>query len=591
MDHKQGVSENSFNTSSSVQLSDFGSLGVSPQNDAETLKKVETWMQENAAYVMETGAAKNIYVDASQEGQFGEHTMLVGDAQLHGAFRRAVHPKYLSGPALPPPTVYGPHLTQFHKACMNGKAVVVVMGDSIFAPASDMVAPTENPFYALAETLQQQNPHVQFEFINVACGGMRWWDMDSDTTPPPSWMNSQATSWKAAVAELKPDLLLLHSGGNDAGSFSPESVKGLIKFFLSCPKVPSIILGLPSLPSLVEKYSQNERYYSKDYYNSLDTVVKWLRTYALRNGLGILDFYRWHTMRRDGFDPCEIALTKVFPAENSSLPAYDTWLGDEHTGDWRAPAATNENAVPANAATDFFLSFTLQNRPELLSVDLTGLTPDEKDVKFANQLYVFFNDPSGKIAYSWSDGTFHADTVKILTNINTPQFPAHFCVAVKGTRVVFSVWSPLPEQTWQPDHVLVGMGVGYQTVCDEILVRFGGSFTPRIAWAGQGQIMIHNFCVANTICTSNNQVRNRPDRVDAQLYGHSWNAGGSNAYHMNAYGVRDILAPIIRSQQWFSPAHQLPTVVTGSKIEDSEYILRQILSILEYKNIIKDKTE
>ncbi|WP_003624526.1 SGNH/GDSL hydrolase family protein [Acetobacter pasteurianus] len=473
---------------------------------------------------------------------------LLGEGKIFGAMRKAVHPEYLGGPVMFPPTVRTLHLQQFHAACRKGQATVVVMGDSIFATASDMVSHTENACFSWLETLQECNPGVRFKFVNAALGGRNWSDMNSNSHRPPEWIDARAgLNWKEAVADLKPDLLLLNSGGNDVGKFEPSAVKELIGFFLSLEKAPSIVIGISHLPSLS---SEIHEYGTEKFIQGFDTLAKWLRTYALSKGLGYLDFYRWNTIRRDGFDPCELSLSRIDADPIEGFTGFGKPQGCADLGRWKFPAAQNENGLPANSITDFVVSFEIQERPLFLSINLSGTPVDGHKVHYANSIYIYFDNEEGTISWSWSDGIENDHAFRVKTDIPVPSFPAKFNVMVKGNRAVISVWVPFQNSNWQPGNDLVSLGTGYQYICDQTLVRFGGEFCPHIHWAGSGDIIVHNLCIGSAVRVNGGGRRNMPDCTNSELFMSTHYAGGSNHYHMNAYGVRDILTPVIRAQEW-----------------------------------------
>ncbi|WP_082789680.1 SGNH/GDSL hydrolase family protein [Acetobacter malorum] len=473
--------------------------------------------------------------------------ILQGSAHIQNCRRKGVHPVHLSPPSMFPPTVKAEHLTAFHNACRKKQATVMVMGDSIFATASDMICHTENATYAWLETLQQQIPGVRFSFINAAAGGRSWKDMNSQSTPAPEWIDPpQGMNWKQAVRHYQPDLLLLHSGGNDVGNFNPVDVKELVGFFLETDTPPSIILGLTHHPS---QASTINGYGTQEYQEGLDGIVKWLRTYAQREGLGYLDFHRWHSMRRDGFDPCELVLTRVYPEEGSGLSSFGAYVSEEPHNGWVFPACENEQQIAANNCTDFALAFELEKKPAFVSFNLSSGSSNAFYSPYSNKLHIFFDDDTGYISYSWSDGTHSDEGNKKITNISVPSFPALFNIMLKGSRLVFSVWNPLSHTNWQPGHLNM-LGTGYKYIFDETIVRFGGGFTPNIDWSGYNRIRIFNLCIANSSVINGNTLRNMPDCIDNDLYEQTYCAGGSGHYHMNAYGVRDILTPIFRFQNW-----------------------------------------
>ncbi|WP_244284912.1 SGNH/GDSL hydrolase family protein [Acetobacter persici] len=493
---------------------------------------------------------EDITLNAANSFSFenADNIILLGEGKIVGSMRKAVHPEYLGGSIMFPPTVRTLHLHQFHTACRKGEATVVVMGDSIFATASDMVSHTENACYAWLETLQECNPNVRFRFINAALGGRNWDDMNSDSHQPPEWIDARTgLNWKEAVADLKPDLLLLNSGGNDVGKFKPSAVKNLINFFLSLEKKPSIVIGISHLPSLS---SDIHGYGTENFIQGFDMLAKWLRTYAISNNLGYLDFYRWNTIRRDGFDPCELALSRINADPSPGFSGFNRAQGCSDLGRWKFPISQNENGLLANSITDFAVSFEILERPLFLSITLSGVPVDGDKIHYNNSIYIYFDNEDDTISWSWSDGVDNDKSSRMKTTIRVPTFPAKFNIMVKGNLTIISLWIPFQNSNWQPGNDLIGLGTGYQYICCQTLVRFGGEFCPQISWAGPGDIIIHNLCIGSAVRINGGSRRNMPDCTNSELFINTDNAGGSNHYHMNAYGVRDILTPVIRAQEW-----------------------------------------
>lgn len=511
---------------------------------------------EKANYLLKTIGQKSLHLSrdtvlqAAESFSFekADSIHLLGEGKILGSMRKSVHPEYLGGPVMFPPTVRTMHLQQFHAACRKGEATIVVMGDSIFATASDMVSHTENACFSLLETLQECNPGVRFKFVNAALGGCNWSDMNSSSHKPPEWIDARdGLNWKEAIADLKPDLLLLNSGGNDVGRFEPSSVKDLIYFFSSLEKPPSIIIGISHLPSLS---SDLHEYGTENFIQGFDSVAKWLRTYAISHALGYLDFYRWNTIRRDGFDPCELALSRIEPHPMEGFSGFGNPQGCADLGRWKFPPIENENGLSANSITDFAISFEIQEKPLFFSMSLSGAHINGDNIKYSNSIYVYFDNENGMISWSWSDGVEHDREFIVKTDIPIPRFPAKFNIMVKGNRVVISMWTQFQNSNWQPGNDLVGLGTGYRYICDQTIVRFGGEFCPHIHWAGFGDIIVHNLCIGSAVRVNGGGRRTMPDCTNSELFINTYHAGGSNHYHMNAYGVRDILTPVIRAQEW-----------------------------------------
>lgn len=527
-----------------ITVQDFGETGISVETDRKTLEKADSVFQKYNRKTLHVAAGSELIDDGEFSLSHANHTILIGEGKIRNAFRRAVHPEYLSGPEMFPSTVGPLHLRRFHEACRKGKATVVIVGDSIFAIASDMVASTENAAYAWVETLQQQNPGVRLRFVNAAVGARNWNDMASDTGNPPPWINPRKdASWKQAICDLEPDLVLINSTGNDVGNFQPKAVHDFISYLKNSPKEPSIILGISHLPSLA---SDINNYTTMAYLDGLDSVAKWLRSYAQYYGVGYLDFYRWQSIRRDGFDPCELVLTKMDIRGKEKPTKVILFKNGIIHSKFYFPVISLKNGLTTSKCTDFAVSFECKHKVPFIKINLSK----EKNIMNCdNHLTIFLDNNNGKISYFLDDGSgIYVESVE--TDIDIPTFPAYFNILVKGSRIVCSVWQAFKESDWSPQD-LVGMGAGYTDICDQTVIRFGGVYHPSIQTEGETEIILYNLCVANACMVEGGGRRNRPDRTDAELYEVSEESGGSGHYHMNAYGVRDILVPIIRNQVWY----------------------------------------
>lgn len=457
------------------------------------------------------------------------------------------------------PTVRPEHLRQFHKACSSGKAKVMVMGDSIGAVATDP-AESENYTYCLIETIMQQNPFVDISFINAAMGGASWFQMNSDVFSAMDWLDHLPNeSWKNYVAREEPDLLILHSGGNDTPNFNPQEVIGLINFFQSQKKPPSIIISITYNPSY---FYDNEtswlNYYTDEWQNALRVTTGWLRSFAINKGLGFLDFYRYMEYCRDGVDIGNIALSKVLLTEDEPNFSWNKFISlSDH--EWSFPKLRNINGTSAQKCSDFTHSFSLNKNPRIMSINLSSFPMKNAIINEPNSVHLFFDEPSGYISWSWSDGIFPSHENKIVTNIPVPQvWPARFNVTVKGSRVWIRVFSPFKHNQSYDPGVLCKYGTGYSDIVNKLLIRFGGDFCPKISFAmPEMQISTHNLCIGSNGRSSQDLYQTSRSTNNHDLFKMFGNTpdliGGSNAYHLNTFGVRDILNPVILFQKWSMP--------------------------------------
>ena len=458
-------------------------------------------------------------------------------------------------------TVRPQHLTQFHHACKSGKAKVMIMGDSIGAVATDP-AESENYTYSLIETIMQQNPSVNIHFINAALGGASWSQMNSDDFLAMNWLDHLPNeSWKNYVAREEPDLLILHSGGNDIPNFNPQDVIDLVNFFNSQKKVPSIIISITYSPSyLYDHETAWLNYYTDEWQEALRATTNWIRSFALSKNLGFLDFYRYMSYCRDGIDICNIGLSKIIKTEHDNSFAWNEFL-NAYDNEWSFPNLRNINNTSAQKCSDFTHSFSLSANPKIMSLNLSAFPMKYARIKETNSIHIFFDDPSGLISWSWSDGVSPSCHNKFLTNIPIPQvWPSSFNIAVKGSRVWIRIFSPFRHNKHYNPGALNKYGTGYSDIINKILIRFGGDFCPKISFSsGNIQINTHNLCVGSSHRNSMDLFYATPSRNCYDLFKMADNSpnliGGSNAYHLNTFGVRDILNPVVSSQIWAMPLH------------------------------------
>lgn len=488
---------------------------------------------------------EEIFIDKDSDLLQENDTIWIGsNVKIKGAKRKAVHPPHLGTPFMFPPTVTGRHLQNFHKACAKGEATVVCMGDSIFSVGADFVSPFESPWNSLCSVLSMHNPDVRLKFYNRAIGGTSWGDMNDENYQLPMWWDiAENKSWKDSIVDLDPDLLILYSGGNDQYNFNQKAFQDLLKFFkdnLSHCDIILCVTFLPSTAALVNDYIDNRSQ------EGIIFVSEYIRNFAIANNYGYLDFGRWHAMCRDGVDPCAITLTKVSPDKKTILQEWGKEISPVKY--FIFPEVYNENRTCANSCTDWVLCFTIKENPQTIVFPLSSVG---KDFKNPNSNYgaLLFNED--KIVFQYADGVSNP-VCSIVSDISTAEFPLTLSIGVKKNNLKISVltkkkngWVPSIDSDYSNE-------LGFEDIFSGNVVRFGGSYTPYIHFPYHTpSIIIHNLCIADTTCINNNQQRFMPIVTDAELYEKSYAAGGSSAYHMNAYGVMKILAPVIENQKWY----------------------------------------
>ncbi|OAG75711.1 hypothetical protein Amal_03106 [Acetobacter malorum] len=482
--------------------------------------------------------------------------IITGPGKLNGFLRKQAHREYLASPCMFPATVKACHLKRFHEACAEGSAKIVIMGDSIFSIGSNLISTAESPVFTLTDELMKQNPGVDIRVVNCAIGGQTWSGMWSDTSQPPPWFDNESKlNWKQFVIEENPDLLILYSGGNDGYEISVESFRNIIEYFQDKEnyrngKSPSIILGVTYQPSI---YSSVNDYNKALVQDGITYALTYARNYAIAKGLGYLDFGRWHSMLRDGIDPCELSLTRVMPAMGTTLTAWSEVMPVNDENIWIFPECVNDTGVFSNHCTDWLLSFLVTANPEFIEIPLSAKNYTTKN---KNSLYI--RNSYGKIRISYQDG-LNGGQFDETSDIDWPLGASTWMIVKKNGRVRVQIQEELNNEWNISGQTNINNGMGMVTVWDHEVVVFGAPYRPEIRFGVNVGLIVYNLCVGNSTLaqTSGNYSsgqRYRPVVSDYELYVASDNyAGGSNAFHMNAYGVRMVMAPVIRAQEWGRP--------------------------------------
>jgi lysophospholipase L1-like esterase len=477
------------------------------------------------------------------------------------------------------------HLTSFHKACATGKATVVCFGDSIVSQQADLISPTESPWFTFVQQLRAHNPGVAMTEHNYAIAGQVYAQMESSlplSHRPEWWYKDAARTWFSYVAAAQPDLVFLYSGGNDGYGFNVATFKSLIAQLNALRKPPSLIFGIVYPPS---RSSTVNNYHLKRTQDGIAFTAGWVRGYAKRHGYGFLDFMRWHNRCRDGYDSTETSCTLVNPAPDTPLNWYPSApIAASPAGAVAFPANINENGVPANLVTDFYVNFTLHRGFKTpLSINLSNAPRDP-----ARPAPNAFNlvPAGGRFRYYWSDAAddFIDDTT---TDLPVPDGPVTLSIAVKNELLTCAL---IPAEFLRMGFPLCEFGK--IDICALSVIRFGAPFAPVISGIPPGETLsFNNICVADHTLATPNSARFTPVLTDADIYTKLPNAGGSGAYHMNAYGVQKIMNPVIKAAN-FRPGVRAgsPPVITGSRGAMTPEILAALLRALHAQNIIRDDT-
>ncbi|MFT9017997.1 hypothetical protein [Acetobacter malorum] len=537
-----------------LHVQDFGPDGTATGDTAAFIAADAKCAGGHMTGVMRFAPGSKIQSNGSDEFKAANRSVLIGTSEVDGSPRRQPSAEHLPTPYMFPATVRPEHLTRTAAAATTGVIRVAIFGDSIWSIGDNLISTADHPVWILIDEIKKQNPDVDVQVLNAAIGGKKWSDMNNDASPPPAWFdNDQKLSWKQFVCAYNPDIVVPHEGGNSGYSFDAVAMHELVEYLqtpanFSSGNVPDLIFGITYQPSLA---SPTNGYNQTVTQNGIDFVSTYIRNYAIANNYGYLDFARWHAMCRDGIDIRELTMERVQPVAGTTLPAYEQAVPTVNKV-WAFPTAETAIGVSAQSCTSWLANFSADGdigslEAALSNASANDLTPSE------NPLFIV-ND-SGKIKCTYCDGVTR-DVVAKTSSIPWPTGASSWTITVKDGRLRVDVQQPL-DNGWdissQGAHV---MGMGYVTIFDENVARFGAPYAPKLIFGNDVNVTVHNLCVADATTIQGcghrgSSQRFRPIVSDYELYAESDNEfGGSGSYHGNAYLWRLIFAPVIRAQPW-----------------------------------------
>lgn len=540
-----------------LYVQDFGPDGTAAGDTAAFIAADTAAANGSEAAILNISPGTTINGDGSSALFGANHTIVTGRGTLDGFLRKQANCEYLPTPWMFPPTVTANNLKRTHVAAASGKIRLVVMGDSIFNRGANIISQAAMPIQILVDEIEKQNPGVEVELFDYTIGGKNWGDMWSDTAQPPAWYdNNSNLNWKQFVAAANPDLLFLYSGGNDGFSFDVTAFQDLVAYFqtastFSSGNIPDLLFGITYQPSIG---STTLNYDTLDMQNGIVFCSTYIRNYAITYGYGYLDFGRWHAMCRDGIDPREVTLAEVQPTAGTTLPAWDTLVAVDSNKNWYFPDATAKSGVNASSCTDWILAFTCSADPGFMQIPMSNRNGDG-----SLNSYMYILNKNGYIYVTVSDGV-SGDKIANLSNIPWPTGESVWTIMVQDGRAVVWFQNGLTNGWGISGQDNIRMGMGMEIIFDHRFPRFGAPYSPHINFGNAISVSVQTLCVGDVTNIQSSghwgtAQRFRPIVSDYELYVEDDSyIGGSGAYHMNAYGVRIILAPVIRAQQWGAPS-------------------------------------
>lgn len=225
--------------------------------------------------------------------------LFVGAGKIAGLRRKQVVSDLASG-FQPPITLSPPQVSRLQS---SQNPVVVLVGDSIATYNANSVGRNDSLALLLEKHLRSHlAPGQSLTFYNRSIGGQTFISFYSSAATTPIngdetwWVGGQ--TWKAQVQALNPDIVVFAFGMNDAGLLRPDIVNTLVSDMSGWGSTPQIVFCTNLQPTLGDDFT----YAAASYQTDRDYAAGMVRSFALANGHGLLDFNQAFVAARDGFD-------------------------------------------------------------------------------------------------------------------------------------------------------------------------------------------------------------------------------------------------------------------------------------------------
>jgi hypothetical protein len=419
--------------------------------------------------------------------------------------------------------------TAIANATSGAPALIGIIGDSTSVATSSSAA-SEGMTEHLRQAITEQFGAGAFVSIfNFGIGGQTWTTLDGIPSGFDYWYTNHATPWLdypknyTVGTSVGCDCLIIAMGTNDRNSLDIAKVASVISKVRAWPKPCDIILVTNPRGSSVATATAGTALQ-----NTFDYSASFVRSFAIRNRLGLIDANRWLTVLRDGYDPLQTTMQAALAGVTQSFPyTFPTPLLD-YSFRWYAGAA---------GGIFNFNTFTAQ-----IGAD-------------AGNTLQIAQDGGGNFAYQiqTKSGTF--TTNYTVTNIACPTSgDASFEVCVKGSHVTFSMTTA----------TYPNFGV---KIVDAWFDKIGGTFTPTLAFASGGSGYMYTAIGV--------PARYQTQATDTDLYGdvngNSFPYGGSAGLHMSSIGQQRIYGALFRNAQWSNAGvNALP--LTGGTVNGNLYV-------------------
>lgn len=243
---------------------------------------------------------------------------------------------------------------------------VVITGSSGATFLQDAYSTSDVVAERIRAELMRWNPDRTINFFGRGVGGATWAELDS--TPPSSrvpdatqypWYTDGNKPWLDYIEDLDPDIVIIALGSNDRENMDVPAMYSVVDKIKAMPSSPDIIFLTQAVPNMAPhpNFSGHATY---DALEGRDFSAGFMRTYAWRYGIPLLDINRTANMMRDGRD----VVGCYFPSGDQEVFGSPTYYqATVPSREWSATMTVTPDAFPSSGAFRIGLSeYDTQNR-------------------------------------------------------------------------------------------------------------------------------------------------------------------------------------------------------------------------------------
>jgi lysophospholipase L1-like esterase len=418
-------------------------------------------------------------------------------------------------------------------ATPTSPAVVVLFGDST-TDGGSQAADSATPKFYLQQMLRQAygTQAANILVYHRGISGQTWTtgnlpgnQIAGVVASPPPWFADLTKLWLTYVASVQlpsgasasPDLVLCNFGMNDQASFDYTQLESAVAYLLANSTQR---FGLPPDLWFMTNYNPSTMmtgYKERAPQEGRDFVAGFTRTYAQKNGYGLMDRHRIACMAKDGYDPRSSEMVAVYDESGTLLP-------------YTFPQQT----------TDFGVLITLPAAPLTQFWNLGSLQiPLSK--KAGNVLVLDCDGATGNLAYTVYRATGDVSTARTVSSFNCTAGGSGLFVNVVGAQILIECGPLFNANEIAPDYWLPPI----------FAERHGGLFTPTVSMSGGATTTGVTLRARAGIFAST-----MPIITDIEQFSvagaSSFPMGGNGINHMASVGSRLIDVPTYESVQFRS---------------------------------------